>query len=146
MADVKFTSAPDREEVFEVGDEVEVIIDNIDIERKRISLNRRALLPSPLDKFDEEHEPGDLVEGRVTNIRDFGAFVEIEEGVEGLVHISEMDLMYGAHPTDALQSGDTILVRILRIDPEEGRIGLSLSKVSAEEQIEWMQRHHEHMS
>lgn len=128
----------DPADVFEVGDKVEVRIDSIDEKRERISLNRRDLLPSPWQSFADEHEPGELIEGAVTAVTDFGAFILVSEGVEGLVHVSEMNIPHGSHPEVALQPGDIILARILSIEPDRERLGLSIRRVSAEEEMNWM--------
>ncbi len=140
ISQIAWTSIGHPSEVFSVGEKVEVLVEEIDLENERVNLSRRALLPSPLKQFAEQHPEGELIEGKVTNIRDFGAFVELEEGIDGLIHISEMNLVHGGHPSDALHTGDQVLVRILRIEVEEGRISLSLSKVPSEAQIAWMQR------
>jgi len=121
-----------------VGDKVEVRIDKIDRERERLSLNRKALLPGPWESFAAEHEEGDLLEGVITAVTDFGAFVLVAENVEGLVHISEIDDQYLERPESVVQVGDTVLVRILSIDLERERLGLSMRRVSADEEVTWM--------
>lgn len=126
-------------DLFEVGDEVEVIIDKIDVEKEKISLNRKALQPSPWETFAERWASGDLLEGEVTAVVDFGAFVRLEEGIEGLLHRNEMNLPSDADPAEVLEEGDVILVRIVQIDVEQERLSLSTRRVTAAEEIEWMQ-------
>lgn len=130
-------------DVVSVGDEVEVRIDEVDIDRERISLNRAVLLPDPWDSINEYYNPGDLVTGEVTNVADFGVFVALPHQFEGLVHVSEMTTFGAADPTDLLNEGEEVLVRILEIDHAQQRIALSLDAVTAEEQEKWM---HERMA
>ena len=86
----------------------------------------------------EHHKIGDLVEGEVTNVRDFGAFVKVEEGVVGLVHVSEIGFTGSGHPKEVVKPGDKILARIIEIDPEKERLSLSMQRVTYEEQMTWM--------
>jgi len=129
------------EDVLDIGDDVEVLIDNIDLERERVSLNRKALLPGPWEQFAQKHEVGELIEGEVTAATDFGVFVRLPAGVEGLVHVSEMDMARASKPEDVLKPGDQVLVRIISIDPDQQRLGLSRSRVTTEEEIHWMAMH-----
>ena len=125
-------------EVLSVGDEVKVRIDEVNIERERISLNRAVLQPDPWDEIDEHYSIGDLVTGTVSNIADFGVFVEIPNNLEGLVHISEMSTYGVSNPADLVAPGDEILVRILDIDRGQQRISLSVDAVTVAEQETWM--------
>jgi small subunit ribosomal protein S1 len=125
-------------DVLNAGDEIDVRIEQIDIERERIGLSRKVLLPSPWHEFSEKHQVGDLIEGQITGLVDFGAFVTLPSNIEGLVHVSEINLPVDASPTEVLQIGERVLVRIINIEPEEERIGLSLRRVSAAEEIDWL--------
>lgn len=125
-------------DVLEVGEELDVRIEQIDYERERIGLSRKVLLPSPWEEFADNHKVGDLIEGQITGLVDFGAFVTLPTKIEGLVHISEINLPVDASPAEVLQIGERVLVRIINIEPEEERIGLSLRRVSAAEEIEWL--------
>lgn len=125
-------------EVVAVGDTVEVRIDEIDIEKNRISLNRVALLADPWDTVAEEYKPGDLIEGRVTNTVDFGIFLELPNSLQGLVHLSKMSSFGTTNPRDLVREGDPLLVRIVNVDPDRRRIGLSIDDVTIEEQENWM--------
>ncbi|MEZ4589732.1 MAG: S1 RNA-binding domain-containing protein [Chloroflexota bacterium] len=131
------------EDLFEVGDEVEVIIDKVDVPKEKISLNRKVLLPSPWQTFAEQWSAGDLREGEVTAVVDFGAFVRVAEGIEGLLHKNEMNIPSDANPNDALAEGDVILVRIVQIDVAQERLSLSTRRVTAAEEISWMQNRRE---
>lgn len=130
-------------EMFSVGDEIEVRIDKIDIEQEKISLNHKVLLPNPWETFAEKWSEGDLLEGKVTAVVDFGAFVQVADGVEGLLHKNEMLLPTDGAPGDALEVGDKILVRIMQIDEEEERLSLSKRRVTAEEEVTWMRAKHQ---
>ncbi len=128
------------EDVLSVGDEIEVKVKDVDRERERVSLSRKALLPSPWDDIHAMFTEGELAEGMVSNVVDFGAFVVLSDGIEGLIHASEMDIIGPGTPQDVVQTNDTVLVRILNIEPDRHRIALSLKQVSYDEQMEWMER------
>ena len=95
----------------------------------RISLGRKQLLDKPFDSFVKEHEVGDIVKGKVVNLLDFGAFVEVADGVEGLVHVSEISWDHVEKPSDELNIGDEIEVKIISLDKEEEKIGLSIKQL-----------------
>lgn len=143
VSEIAWHRVDDPHEVLNVGDKIEVAIQDVDPERERISLSRKAVLPNPWDSVEQRYNVGDLVEGRVTNIEDFGAFVEVDTGVVGLVHVSEIGIFGPATISDIVHEGDTVLVRILDIDPREERLSLSMRRVKPEEQIAWMQRQRE---
>jgi small subunit ribosomal protein S1 len=120
------------------GDEIEVLIQHVDVERERVQLSRKALLPSPWELFDENHSINELIEGVVTNVTDFGAFALVTDGIEGLIHVSEIRGAQNLAAQDVLSTGDTILVRILRIEPERQRLALSQKRVNPDEEAEWI--------
>lgn len=109
-----------------VGEEVEVKILGIDEERGRVSLSLKELLPGPWDNVEEEFPAGSVAKGTVKNIVDFGAFVELKPGVEGLVHISEMAHHHVNTPNEVVQQGEEIEVKVLSVDAQEERISLSI--------------------
>jgi small subunit ribosomal protein S1 len=123
-------------EVLEEGQEVDVYVLRLDYDRQRIGLSLKRLQPDPWSLVASKYVPGDLVEGVVTNVVDFGAFVRVEEGVEGLVHVSEMP--DGLSPEEAVQPGERVLVRVLHVQPDRRRMGLSLREVTPEERAEWL--------
>jgi len=127
-------------EVVKVGDEIEVYILNLDKEEQRIALSRKRLLPNPWSLAEEKYQVNQLVEGEVTRIVTYGAFVEIEPGVEGLLHISQLSRDNVEDVSEFISEGETHLLRIISMDAERQRIGLSLKSVTATEQIEWMTR------
>jgi len=120
-------------EVVQIGDQVEVQVIDLDRERQRIGLSLKRLQPEPWDLVCERCNVGDLVEGTVTKLTNFGAFVRIEEGVEGLIHISELADHPVNHPSEVLREGEAVTARVIRIEPERRRIGLSLKQVDVTE-------------
>ncbi len=113
-------------QVMSVGDSVEFLIEEVDQERQRIRLNRQALLPNPWEVLIKEAKVGDTLMGKVANVVDFGVFVRLPMGVEGLAHISEMPLAPGMKPRDLVKIGEDVSVRILRLEPKRQRVGLSM--------------------
>jgi len=128
---------------FKVGDEIEVKVVSIDIERERVSLSRKQLLPNPWETLVEELETGDLVEGEVVSVLDFGAFVEVREGLHGLVHVSEIGYASTEDPKSVVRKGDQVLVKIIGIEKARERISLSMRRVPLSEQMEWIMKQEE---
>ncbi|MCA9029154.1 MAG: S1 RNA-binding domain-containing protein [Planctomycetaceae bacterium] len=118
-------------EVLNEGDEVEVKVLSIDTEKQRISLGMRQLAPNPWKLAEGKYPKGSKVRGRVTRTEAFGAFVELEPGVEGLIHISELDHRRVKRVTEVVKVGDTPEVQILEVDPGKKRISLSLKAMTA---------------
>jgi small subunit ribosomal protein S1 len=112
-------------EVLKKGQEIEAVVTNIDVQNRRLSLSIKDTEPSSWDKFVNEHKPGDIVHGKVTRFANFGAFVELAEGLEGLCHVSELSDDRVERPEDAAQIGQELDFRILRIEQESKKIGLS---------------------
>ncbi len=119
-------------DVVKVGDELEVMVINVDQERKRIGLSLRRAQSEPWDTVVERYTVGDVVPGVITKLTKFGAFARLEEGVEGLIHISEMGTTHIEHPRSVVHEGQNVMIRILRIDTERRRIGLSLNQEDEE--------------
>jgi small subunit ribosomal protein S1 len=128
-------------EVVKVGDEIEVVVLKLDRKEQRISLSRKKVLPNPWDSVEERYELNQLVEGTITRILDYGAFAEIEPGIEGLLHVSQLSRTNVENVSEVVKEGETHLLRVVSIDPRRQRIGLSLKAVTAQEQIEWMAEH-----
>ncbi len=118
-------------EVLKKGDDVQAIITSIDQENRRISLSIKEFQPNDWQTFKEKHQPGDIVEGTVSRIADFGVFVQIEGLVEGLMHVSETGLPRGEKPQDHYKEGDPMRARILRIDDADMKVGLSALNLEA---------------
>ncbi len=125
-------------EVVKTGEEIEVYVLGIDKKEQRISLSRKRLLENPWDRVEEKYHQNELVEGKITRIVDYGAFAELEPGIEGLLHVSQLARSPVSDPREIISVGETHLLRVVSIDPQRQRIGLSLRAVSPQEQIEWM--------
>lgn len=113
-------------ELFREGQSIKVRIDKLDRDARKISLAYRDLMYNPWDEAGKKYLPGSIWKGTVTRLMDFGAFVELEPGVEGLVHISELSLKRVNRVKDVVQEGDAVDVMVLSFDPETRRIGLSI--------------------
>lgn len=137
ISDLSWFRIEHPSEVVNVGETVEVQILDFDKERNRISLGLKQTLPQPWDVFIENRKVGDIVEGKVVNILDFGAFVRLEEGVDGLVHVSQIAKEHVDKPSDRLEVGQKVKVKIIDINPKNERISLSIKEVEeSEEDIE----------
>lgn len=131
LSEISWEHIQHPSEVLEVGQEVKVKVINIDREKKRIGLSIRALQDDPWRKKVEKFKVGQLVEGVVTRLTKFGAFARLEGDLEGLIHVSEISESRIEHPKEKLHEGDVLTLRIIRIDSEQRRIGLSLRKVDS---------------
>jgi small subunit ribosomal protein S1 len=117
-------------EVVEVGQEVTVEVLDVDMDRERVSLSLKSTQEDPWQQFARTHQIGQVVPGRVTKLVPFGAFVRVEEGIEGLVHISELADRHVEIPEQVVQVGEEIFVKIIDIDLERRRISLSLKQAN----------------
>jgi small subunit ribosomal protein S1 len=127
ISDMSYGRTQHPSALVKVGDEVEVQVLKIDLVKDRISLGMKQLAPDPWELVSANYHVSDTVEGRVVKLMDFGAFVELEPGVEGLVPVSEMSWSQRVrHPRDLLNEGDSVRASVLAVDPEQRRISLSL--------------------
>ena len=117
-------------EVVEVGQEVTVEVLDVDMDRERVSLSLKATQEDPWQQFARTHQMGQIVPGKVTKLVPFGAFVRVDEGIEGLVHISELAERHVEIPEQVVQVGDDVMVKIIDIDLERRRISLSLKQAN----------------
>lgn len=115
-------------EVVEVGDKVRVEVLDVDLQRERVSLSLKATQEDPWNKFAREHGTGEIVEGEVTKLVPFGAFVKVADGIEGLIHISELADRHVEVPEAVVNVGDQVDVKVIDIDTERRRISLSLKQ------------------
>lgn len=122
-------------EVLAIGDKVNVKVLDIDRDRQRISLGLKQTQADPWQSVIDAYDVGDVVEGKVTKVVTFGAFVEIHPGVEGLVHISELAAHHVENPREVVSQGETLSVRIIEVDAERRRLSLSLKRVGDDEQV-----------
>ncbi len=126
LSEISWSRVKHPAEVLKVGSKVKVSILSIDHERKRIALSIKRTQSEPWTQVAERYQLGQIVEGTITQLTSFGAFARIEDGVEGLIHISEMGDERIQHPREVLSEGQVVQARIIRIDPARKRMGLSL--------------------
>ena len=134
ISELSWDSVNKPEDVVQVGDELDVFVLRVDAENKKIALSLRRLQPEPWETINDRYQVGDIVEATVTKLTNFGAFARVEGSVEGLIHISELTSRIINHPREVVGEGDTIRLKILRIEPERRRLGLSLKEAQEEEE------------
>jgi len=131
ISEITWRDMKDATKLLKIGDKIKVKIIDYDKEKKKISLSIKQFSPDPWEDVKEKYSIGDEVEGKVIKIKDFGAFVEIEEGLNGLLHISEMAWAYVKNPSELVSEGEVLKLRILEIDPEKKKISLGLKQLLA---------------
>ena len=119
-------------EVLKKGDVVDAMVLSIDAENQRLSLGLKQLATDIWDDFFSRHHVGDTIEGKVTRMTNFGAFVELDEGIEGLIHVSEFDDSHGGEKID-LQVGNSYQMKIIKLSPQERKIGLSIRALKSDD-------------
>jgi len=127
LSELSWSRVSHPSELLKVGDEIEVYVLNIDAERQRIGLSLKRLQQEPWSQVLEKYEIGQVVDARITKLANFGAFAQIDD-IEGLIHLSELTDTNITHPREVVREGDQVSVKIIRIDPERRRIGLSLKQ------------------
>lgn len=127
MSWIKRLSHPS--EVVAIGDMVEVVTLNVDPEKEKIALGMKQVEPNPWDIVKEKYPIGSMVKGKIRNITDYGAFLELEKGIDGLIHISDISWSNIKHPSEALKKGDKVEAIVLEIDPDNKRISLGLKQL-----------------
>jgi small subunit ribosomal protein S1 len=128
--------------ILNVGDEVEAVVLDIDIESRRISLGLKQTEPNPWDIIEENYSPGTVITGKVRNITDFGAFIEVEEGIDGLVHVSDISWTKRIkHPSEALKKGDEVQAVVLSIDANNQKLSLGIKQLEPDRWEDWFNRH-----
>ena len=113
-------------EVYNKGDEVEAVVLNIDVENERFSLGIKQLAEDPWESLADRMPPGHVVAAKITKITDFGAFAEVEDGIEGLIHISELSHDHVDDPADVVKPNEEVKVEVISVDPKERKIALSI--------------------
>ncbi|MFH1573688.1 MAG: 30S ribosomal protein S1 [Acidobacteriota bacterium] len=125
-----------------VGDTVDVVVLDIDLEARRISLGLKQTEPNPWDLIEARYPAGTVINGKVRNITDFGAFVEVEEGIDGLVHVSDMSRTKRIkHPSEVLKKGDDVQAIVLSIDAASQKLSLGLKQLEPDRWEEWFNFH-----
>ncbi len=119
-------------EALQVGDKIDVQVIRLDPDNQRIGLSRKRLLPNPWDEIESRYSVGQILPVTITRVVDFGAFAQIEPGVEGLVHISEIADISVAEPLRTIRPGDKVLAKVLRVNGKQQRIGLSIRQAQDE--------------
>ncbi|HEV2213836.1 MAG TPA: 30S ribosomal protein S1 [Terracidiphilus sp.] len=133
VSDIAWTRVTKPEDVLSVGQQLQVRVLKIDADTEKISLGLKQLQPEPWENAPAKYQAGQRVRGTVTRLADFGAFVELEPGIEGLIHVSEMAWNKKVrHPGDLLKQGDSVEVVILAVQPEERRLSLGLKQTLAD--------------
>jgi small subunit ribosomal protein S1 len=131
ISELSYSHVAHPSDVVKEGDHVKVRVLRIDAEAGRISLSMKAAEPEPWEEYANTYHAGDTVQGVVKRVVDFGAFVELQPGLEGLVHVSQISNEHVAHPADVLSPGQEVQVRILSVEPERKRISLSMKDESS---------------
>ena len=116
------------EDVVSIGDQLDVFVLRVDIENKKIALSLRRLEPEPWETIHERLHVDDIVDAQITKLTNFGAFARVEGNIEGLIHISELSDRVIGHPREVVQEGEDVKLKVLRIEPERRRLGLSLKQ------------------
>jgi small subunit ribosomal protein S1 len=136
ISEMSWTRVKHPSDVLKVGDEIQVMVLKTNLEQGRISLGLRQILPDPWTEAQGKFNPGDIVKGQVTRLVPFGAFVQLEGGIEGIVPNNELSTRRVSKPEDAVQVGEDVEVKILEIRPEERRLTLSIRQAQ-EERGDW---------
>ena len=131
LSEISWERVKHPSEVLEVGQEVEVKVISIDEDKKRIGLSLRQLQDDPWKSRIDKFQVGQLIEGKITRLTKFGAFAQLEGDIEGLIHVSEISDQRVEHPKEELKEGDVVILRIIRIESDRRRIGLSMRKVDS---------------
>ncbi|MBQ6922702.1 MAG: S1 RNA-binding domain-containing protein, partial [Clostridia bacterium] len=126
ISDLSWTGCKDCSEVLEIGKEYEFKVLKIDAENKKVSVGYKQLQPKPWDSVLERYAVGDVITGKVVRIVSFGAFVEVEKGIDGLLHVSQISNQWLENPVTALQVGQEVTAKILNIDVEHEKMNLSI--------------------
>ncbi len=133
LSELAWTHVSNPNEVLKVGEEIDVYILNVDRDQKRVALSLKRLEPEPWSQVFDYYEINQIVDAVITKLTNFGAFARIDDRIEGLIHISEISDKNITHPREVLAEGQEVKVRIIHIDPERRRMGLSMKEVEAQE-------------
>ena len=128
ISELSWSMVNSPEEIVSLGQEVDVYVLRVDADNMKIALSLRRLQPEPWETIQDRHNIGDVVDAKVTKLTNFGAFARVEDSIEGLIHISELSARMISHPREVVREGDDVRVKILRIEPERRRLGLSLKQ------------------
>ena len=129
LSELSWTRVTHPSQIVEPGEIITVKVLEVDTQKQRVALSRKRLKPNPWQQIEERYQPGQIIEGTISNIVSFGVFVLIEEELEGLIHLSELAEGSFLHPRDVVCDDEKVRVRILEIDGSKHRLALSLRKV-----------------
>ena len=142
ISEMSWTRRVRPSKILSVGEEVEAVVADVNVPNRRISLSLKALEQNPWNTIEQRYPVGSTVTGRVRNITDFGAFVEVEEGIDGLVHISDMSWTRRLkHPSEVVKKGDQVTARVINVDGENQRLSLSIKEFVPNEWDEYAKTH-----
>jgi len=130
LSEISWSRVKHPSEVLKVGDEVDVFVLSVNPQEKKIALSIKRTQPEPWSRVATKYEIGQVVTATITQLANFGAFARIEDGIEGLIHVSELSDERVNHPREVVQEGQEVQVRIIRIDAQRRRMGLSLRRVN----------------
>ena len=133
ISELSWSTVSSPKDVVSIGQELDVVVHRVDTEEKKIALSLKRLQPEPWDTIDERYRVGDIVDSTITKLADFGAFARIEDSIEGLVHVSELTPRRINHPREVVREGDAVRLKIVRIEQDRRRLGLSLKQAEEEE-------------
>ena len=136
ISELSWEPVKSPDEIVTVGEEIDVFVLRVDRENLKIALSLRRLQPEPWDEIESKFSIGQTVTGTVTKLANFGAFARIDRGIEGLIHISELSQEVIKHPKDVVNEGDELELKIIRIEPERRRLGLSLKQIVDGSEVE----------
>ncbi len=140
LSELSWRHVEHPKEVLQVGQEVDVYVLEVDKEKRRIALSIKRLQKEPWSTVEERFRIGQLVTGKITKLTNFGAFARVDEGIEGLIHISELSEQRIAHPREVVEEGQELSLRVIRIDASRQRLGLSLRRVSEDsDNYDWQE-------
>ena len=132
LSELSWSRVSRPQDVVRVGDRVKVVVLSVDKNTRKVALSIKQAQPEPWTRVMAQYQQGQVVEGTITQIANFGAFARIADGVEGLIHVSELAEGRVVHPRDVVKDGDVVNVKIIRIDPERRRMGLSIRQAAAD--------------
>lgn len=139
LSEISWNRSAKPQDVVKVGQEVDVYVLSVDREKKRIALSLKRLEPEPWTTIEQRYRIGQLVEGTITRLANFGAFARVDDEIEGLIHVSELSDSRISHPKEVVRVGETYTMRIIDLDPDRRRMGLSIKKVADPryEELDW---------
>ncbi len=132
ISEMSWEQVQSPSDIVSIGSQIEVYVLKVDQETRKIALSLRRLVPEPWQTVTQNYETGQIVQGVVTSLTNFGAFARIEGAIEGLIHISELSDRMIRHPREVINEGDEVTLKIIKMEPERRRLGLSLKQVEEE--------------